>query len=386
MSLRPWLRTAHPAAWVMLALICAVVEVVVIRGSMRYYLSWASLVEGVDGAWTILVVVVAGASAALTAYARPHHLVVDGFPDTGLRTRAAPALVTASIAALVHVLAMAVMLVWGLGQDLPGAPGLVPVLPVLVGLYASAFAGAALSRWGMVSPAVAMAAVVAVITVAQAVTGPALFDFGGVSLVLIGLAPDPVVAVWRSGWMLALAVALALVTMVPGRWRRSRAAWASTLVAVVLAGGLLVSGRPHFVERPVHWVCDDASPRVCVAQEYATLLPAHSEAIGDIAPVAHRVGLPIPPEGYRQSFGGRPRPGTFNVHRHVDLEQLTFDFVQFGIPCSPDWDAADLDQAYVVADWIRDGIGLEEPPGAPRTHPSLDQARTALESLRCDAS
>lgn len=387
-SVRPWRLLVGWPVLLGMAVVFAGVEIVVLRGQWDVVRSWASLVEAVDGAFLVLGILVAGAAAAVAAQPWENRELTAALPDAGPRTVAAAGVVVGFVAAGVHALTVAALLIWGYAIGLPGQPRLWPVLGVLAGLMACALFGTAVVRLGAgaLAPLLAMGLWVAVIYGFRAFGGTALVDLGGVSIVLVGLAPDTAAMLWRASWLVAAAGVVWWIAAY-GRRALRRPVF---VVLVIVAGVLAVTAEPKveagFVPTAVVWVCEPGPPQVCVAAEYDDRLADYAAALTRMAPFADRVGLPRPPDGYRQGVGIRGGPGSFAVDDEgVQTVQLAFDLVQFALPCSVRWDLQQLEQAETVAFWIAAQAGSPLPPQPPGfSVPTLDDARRALDSLRCD--
>jgi hypothetical protein len=368
-----------------MAVAFAGVEVAVLANQSGVLRSWASVVEAVNGSWLVLSILVVGCAAAVSVRPWQNRELTAALPDSGARTVAAVGVVVGLVAATVHALTVLVAVVWGWTAALPGQPRLWPVLSVLVGLWACGVVGTAVARSGAgsLSPLLAMGLWVGVLYVARAVGGRELIDLGGVSVVLVGLAPDTGTVLWRAGWLLA-AGAIAWSLAAHGRRALRRPVFLALVpVTVALALVTVTLADRGFVRTPVVWACESGPPKVCVSAEYEDRLDDYASAITRMAPLAEQVGLPQPGNGYRQTVGVRPGPGSFNVDRDVNPVQLAFDLVQFALPCSVDWDERQLQTADVVAAWILSETGIPLPPGSPPV-PSLGEAQGALASLRCD--
>jgi hypothetical protein len=374
----PW------AALLGMAVLLAGVEITALLNQWDVMRSWASVVEAVDGAWLVLGILVVGCAAAVSVQPWQNREMTAGLPDSGARTIAAAGVVVGLVAVAVHVVTVAALLVWGWAVGLPGHPRLWPVLSVLAGLLTCAMFGTAVARFGagVLTPLLAMGAYLAVLFVLRALGGNDLIDLGGVSVVLVGLAPDTQAMIWRAAWLVAAGV-IAWWLAVHGRRAFCRARFL-VLVPVTLALAITAaqSMDAGFVKTPVKWVCEPGPPKVCVAAEYDDRLVDYASAVTRMAPFAEQVGLPRPPDGYRQTVGVRPGPGSFNVDAQLNNEQLAFDLVQFTLPCSVRWAEPQLQQADVVAAWIATQAGGSLPPDM--RIPSVDEARAAVASLRCD--
>jgi len=387
-SVRPWRLLAGWPVLLGMAVVFAGVEIVVLRGQWDVVRSWASLVEAVDGAFLVLGILVAGAAAAVAAQPWENRELTAALPDAGPRTVAAAGVVVGFVAAGVHALTAAALLIWGYAIGLPGQPRLWPVLGVLAGLMACALFGTAVVRLGAgaLAPLLAMGLWVAVIYGFRAFGGTALVDLGGVSVVLVGVAPDTAAMLWRAAWLVAAAGVVWWIAAY-GRRVLRRPVFG---VLVIVAGVLAVTTEPKvgagFVPTSVVWVCEPGPPQVCVAAEYDERLADYAAALARMAPLADQVGLPRPPDGYRQAVGIRGGPGSFTVDDEgVRTVQLAFDLVQFALPCSVRWTLPQLEQADIVAFWIVTQAGIPLPPQPPGfSVPTLDDARRAVDSLRCD--
>ena len=386
-SVRAWRLLVWWPVLLGLALVFVGVEIAVLAGQWDVVRSWASLVEAVDGAFLVLGILVAGAAAALAGQPWENRELTAALPDAGPRTVAAAGVVVGFVAAGVHALTVAALLIWGYAVGLPGQPRLWPVLSVLAGLMACALFGTAVVRLGAgaLAPLLAMGLWVAVIYGFRAFGGTALVDLGGVSVVLVGVAPDTAAMLWRAAWLVAAA---AVVWWIAAYGRRvlRRPVFG---VLVIVAGVLAVTTEPKvgagFVQTSVVWVCEPGPPQVCLAAEYDDRLADYAAALSRMAPFADQVGLPRPPDGYRQAVGIRGGPGSFGVEEEVQTVQLAFDLVQFALPCSVRWSLPQLEQADVVAFWIVTQAGIPLAPQPPGFRvPTLDEARQALDSLRCD--
>lgn len=384
MPLRPARLLVPWPALLGMTVVSAGVEATALVSQRDVMRSWASAVEAVNGAWLVLGILVVGVAAAVSAQTWRNRELTAGLPDSGGRTVAATGLVVGIVAAGVHAFTVAGLLVWGATTALPGYPRLWPVLSVLVGLVTCALFGTAAARLGagVLSPLLAMGLYVGVLFVIRALGGKDLIDLGGVSVVLVGLAPDTQVMLWRAAW-LAAAGSVGWWFAAHGRSALRRAPF---LVLVLMTVGLGITvaqgAAAGFVKTPVEWVCTPGPPNVCVAAEYDDRLEEYANALTQMAPLADRVGLPQPPDGYRQTVGVRPGPGSFNVEAHVNTEQLAFDLIQFTLPCSLRWDEQQLQMADIVAAWMASQAGSALPPDVPV--PSLKEAQQALSNLRCD--
>lgn len=370
-----------------LAVVFAGVEVAVLAGQWDVVRSWASVVEAVDGAFLVLGIVVVGAAAAVSAQPWQNRELTAALPDSGARTVAATGVVVGFVAAGVHALTVAALVVWGYVVALPGQPRLWPVLSVLAGLMACAMFGTAAVRLGagVLAPLLAMGLYVAVIFVADVLGGTDLVDLGGVSIVLVGLAPDTQTMLWRAAWLFAAAAVVWWIAVYGRRALRRPVFPVLVVVAAVLAVTTVHQARPGFVRTAVEWVCEPGPPQVCVAAEYDDRLADYAAALTPMVPLADQVGLPRPPDGYRQAVGIRSGPGSFGVEPQVQPVQLAFDLVQFTLPCSVRWDLQQLEQAETVAFWMAAEAGSPLPPQPPGFRvATLDEARQALDSLRCD--
>lgn len=366
------------------ASLLAGVEVVGLVNQWDVMRSWASVVEAVNGAWLVLGILVVGSAAAVSAQTWQHRELTLALPDAGGRTTAAAALVIGFLAAGVHALTVTGLVVWGWVVGLPGHPRLWPVLGVLAGLVACALFGTVVARLGVgsLSPLVAMGLYVALLFVIRALGGRDLVDLGGVSVVLVGLAPDTDVMLLRAAWLASVA-ALAWWFAAYGRTALRRV---PLLALVLVTAGLAVTtaeeAEAGFVAIPVQWVCESGPPKVCVAAEYDDRLVSYAAALARLAPPANQVGLPSPSHGYRQTVGVRPGPGSFNVDARVRMDQLAFDLVQFSLPCSVHWGEQQLQRADVIAGWLATQAGGAQPPNEHT--PSLREAQRALDTLQCE--
>lgn len=368
-----------------LATVFAGVEVFSLRGKWDVVRNWAGLVEAVDGGFQVLGILVVGAAAAVAVQPWQNRELTAALPDAGSRTVAGGGLLVGALAAGVHALVVVSLIAWGFAEGLPGQLRLWPVLSVLAGLLVCALFGTAVVRLGvgLLSPLLAMGLYVAIVYVSAAFGGVDLFDLGGVSVVLVGLAPDTAAVLWRAGWLAAAAAALWVVAAY-GRQALLRPALPVLVItAAVLAVPTVQTARAGFVETPVRWVCDAGPSQVCVAAEYEDRLADYAAAVTRMAPYAEQVGLPRPQEGYRQSVGFRGGPGAFSAaDQEVQPRQLAFDLIQFALPCSVRWNLEDLERADIVAFWIQGEAGFALPPEV--VVPTLDEARRALDSLQCD--
>lgn len=367
-----------------MAAVLAGVEVTALVSQRDVMRSWVSVVEAADGAWLVLGILVVGCAAAISVQPWQNREMTAALPDSGARTVAGGGVVVGLVAAVVHILTVAVLAVWGLTVALPGQARLWPVLSVLTGLWACAMFGTAVTRLGagLFSPLLAMGLYVGVLFAIRALGGKDLVDLGGVSVVLVGLAPDTQVVLWRAAWLLA-AGAVVWWLAAYGRTSLRRIPFLLlVLVTVALAITTAQKADTGFVKTTVAWVCDPGPPKVCVAAEYEERLGDYAAALTQMALSTEQVGLTEPGNGYQQAVGVRPGPGSFNVDAHVNREQLAFDLVQFTLPCSARWTEQQLQQADEVATWIASQSGSPPPPGV--RIPSLAEARQDLASLRCD--
>lgn len=367
-----------------LAVILFGVEIAAMVDQWDVVRSWASLVEAVDGVWLVSGILVVGVAAAVSAHTWQNRELTAALPDSGARTVAATGVVVGLVAAGVHALTVAGLLVWGYAVALPGHPRLWPVLGVLVGLVACALFGTAVVRLraGVLAPLVAMGLYVGLLFVIRALGGSHLVDLGGVSIVLVGLAPDPQTMLWRAAWLCAAGAVAWWIAAYGRRALRRPVFPVLVLVTAVLAVTTAEKTEAGFARTPVAWVCAPGPPQVCVAAEYDDRLEDYASALTRMVPLADQVGLPRPPGGYRQGVGIEPAPGSFNVDAQVQTAQLAFDLVQFALPCSVEWDEQQLQRADVVAAWITAQAGGQLPPEI--RVPTLGEARQALDSLRCD--
>lgn len=374
----PW-----PALLAM-TVVMAVVEYAVLASQWDVMRSWASVVEAADGAWLVLGILVVGCAAAVSIQPWRDRELTAALPDSGARTVAVRGVVVGLVAAAVHVLTVVGLVLWGWAVGLPGQPRLWPVLGVLVGLVACALFGTAVARTGvgLLSPLLAMGLFVSLVFGLRALGGVDLIDLGGVSVVLVGLAPDTQVVLLRAAW-LAGAGAVAWWLAARGRTALRRVPFlVLVLGTVALAITTVREAEAGFVRTPVVWACAPGPPEVCVAAEFEDRLADYASAVSGMAPAAQQVGLPEPRDGYRQTAGIRPGAGSFNVDPDVNAMQMAFDFVQFTLPCSVDWELEDLARAEQIAAFMASQVGGPVPPDVRM--PDLAEARQSLGSLRCD--
>lgn len=385
--MREWVRAARlmlsPWAVVGFSMVCLLVELVGLHNQWAVVRSWPSLVEAVDGSWLPLGVLVVGSAAGLSTLRWPQRELVASLPDPGGRTFAGPGLVVGALAALIHAVVALAMTGWGLLNNLPGSPRLWPVIGMLFGLLFCGLFGGAVVRLGAgsLSPLLAMGLYVGLLITMRSVGWGALFDLGGVSVVLVGLAPDTNAVLLRAGFLAAAAV-LAWCAAAWGKGARRRLATyivTGTLITSAFAASSALAGG--FVATHVEWACSETPPRVCVSAEFKDRLGEYSEALGRLHAPAVELGLEEPASGYRQAVGPTPTSGSFNVDQRLRWSQLAFDLVQFSYPCSTEWNSTALDQADLVAAWLVDqASGVNDPHARI---PTKEEARAALVSLRC---
>lgn len=385
---QPWRLLLGRPTLLGLALVFAGVEIVALRGDWDVARNWPSVVEAADGAFQLLAVLVVGSAAAVAVGPWHDRELTSAFPDSGSRAVASTGVVVGVLAAGVHFVTMVGLLVWGYVVGLPGPLRLWPVLSVLAGLFVAALFGTAVVRLGagVLAPVLAMGLWIALIYGVAAVGGVDLFDLGGVSIVLVGIAPDTTTVLWRAAW---LAAAAGVVWAIAAHGRRTM--WSplflvQVVATVTLAAITVQESRAGFVQTSVQLVCEPGPPQVCVTAEYDHRLAEYTTALTRLAPLADQVGLTPPPEGYRQGFGIRAGPGSFSVDDEgLQIRQLAFDLVQFALPCSIRWDLSQLEQADVVSFWVLTQAGYPLPEGPPGTRiPTLAEAQRALEVLQCD--
>lgn len=361
------------------------IEIAAVASHWDVVRSWASVVEAVDGAWPVVGILTAGCAAAVAVRPQYNRELTVALPDSGARTAAITGVVVGVVAAGVHVLVVVGLLTWGWVVNLPGSPGLWPVLGVLAALFACSMFGTALARlrMGLLTPVLAMGLFVVVLYVIRALGGVALIDLGGVTVVLVGLAPDPETMVWRAAWLAGVG-AIAWCFAAYGRGSlRAVVVWALVPVTLALAIVTMQKAESGFAQTPVEWVCDSGPPRVCVAAEYEDRLDEYAAVIAELAPYADAVGLPPPPGGYRQTVGLSPGVGSFNVATTVSGWRLAFDLVQFSYPCSDQWTAPQFQLADSVTAWLASQIDAPLPPDPALRVPSSASAQAAVDQLEC---
>lgn len=386
--MKPWQTARLLVPWPALlgmALVALGIEIAALMSQRDVLLSWVSLVEAADGAWPVVGILVVGCAAAIAVRPLQNRELTAALPDSGARTVAATGLVVGLAGAAVHVLTVAGLLVWGWTSGLPGHPRLMPIVSVLVGLVACALFGTAVARFrlGLITPLLAMGLFVACLFVIRAFGGRSLVDLGGVSVVLVGLAPDREAVLWRAVW-LSGAGAIAWYFAAYGRLALRRLAfWLLVPATIAVAVTAEQKANTGFTETSVVWVCDSGPPKVCVAAEYDHRLEEYAAAIAELAPHADRVGLPQPARGYRQTVGITPGVGSFNVAAQVNGWQLAFDLVQFSFPCSEQWNEPQLQRAERVTAWLAVQVGIPLPPDPELQVPSLRSAQQDLDGLAC---
>lgn len=269
-------------------------------------------------------------------------------------------------------------------RGLPGDPNPLPCCVALAAILAAALVGGLLGTTNArgLEPVVAVVAILALIYGVRLAGGRTLIDIGGVSVVLIGVRHRSVVTLWQMAFYLSLIGTLSLA--LTSSWTRSKARMVLAIGATALVGLSLVVAVPvRFEGSPNQWVCDPATPRVCVSAEDANRLAEYAPAVRRIAKVAPLVGLETHAK-YRQTVGITCGPGSFSLDPALSMHQLTFDFVQFSVPCSGQWGTAQLDDADMVADWLRAELSLPMSVlGQERGRPSVEDARAALDRLEC---
>lgn len=369
-----------------LTLVMLAIEVAAVASQWDVMLSWASAVEVVDGAWPVIGILTVGGAAAVAVRPQQNRELTAALPDSGARVVAATGVVVGLLAAGVHGLLVIAILVWGWTADLPGYPRLWPVLAVLAALIACSMFGTAMARvqMGLMTPVVAMGVFVAAVYTIRALGGVALVDLGGVTVVLVGLAPDRETVLWRAAWLMGLGGICWCFAAYGRAALRHVTAWVLVPATLVLAAVTVQTSQAGFTQTSVEWVCDAGPPRVCVAAEFEDRLDEYAAVIGELAPEAARVGLPSPPEGYRQTVGLIPGVGSFNVAPRVSGWRLAFDLVQFSFPCSDEWAEPEFQRADLVTAWMASQIGAPLPPDPSLHVPSLTSAQEAVDQLACD--
>lgn len=369
-----------------LALVMLGIEVAAVASQWDVMRSWASVVGAVDGAWPVIGILTVGCAAAVAVRPQQNRELTAALPDSGTRTVAATGVVVGVVAAGTHGLVVIAVVVWGWMVGLPGHPRLWPVLGVLAALFACSMVGTAVARFrmGLLTPVLAMGLFVIALYLIRAAGGVALIDLGGVTVVLVGLAPDPATMLWRAAWLTGAGFIAGHFAAYGRASLRRMVVW--ILIPVTLGSAVVTMQKAEegFAQTSVEWVCDPGPPQVCVAAEYQDRLGEYAAAIGELAPEAARVGLPSPPEGYRQTVGVDPGVGSFNVARQVSGWRLAFDLVQFSFPCAQEWKEPQFQRAEMVTAWLAAQIDAPLPPDPGLRVPSLASAQKAVDHLACD--
>jgi hypothetical protein len=383
-SLRLVSRVLPPAVLPAVALLGLVVEFASLRAQAPYLRSWTSVIEAVNGSWVVMSLIAAAAAALGTSLSRDQSESLAAMTGRARRWPLGISGTVGLVSCAVHVVVVIGLLVWGYLRGLPGDPNPLPCCVALAAILAAALVGGLLGTTNArgLEPVVAVVAILALIYGVRLAGGRALIDIDGVSVVLIGVRHRSVVTLWQMAFYLSLIGTLSLA--LTSSWTRSKARMVLAIGATALVGLSLVVAVPvRFEGSPNQWVCDPATPRVCVSAEDANRLAEYAPAVRRIAKVAPLVGLETHAK-YRQTVGITCGPGSFSLDPALSMHQLTFDFVQFSVPCSGQWGTAQLDDADMVADWLRAELSLPMSVlGQERGRPSVEDARAALDRLEC---
>lgn len=345
--------------------------------------SWPSLVEAGDGSWTLLAPLVCVASATCAMFNLRSRELIEAFPDGGMRKFAAPGIVVGLMAAMLHGLFVAGLVIWGFVHDLPGRPRLAPVPSVLLGLFTFSLMGVVVARLlgNLLAPFAALSMALTIFYLSRPLGLANLFDLGGVSIVLIGLVPDPLAMVFRAAWFAMASLVMALLAAKGLQAARSAKFLLVAALAVAFGSLSLNQSRDGFVDAPVQWVCTQGEPKVCVAAEYEDRLLDYRDTLLPLSQAARQLGIPVPEQGYRQAVGVSPGAGSFNVGQRLDLRQLSFDMIQFSSSCSLEWGADEIGKAETAAGYLMSQVSTTPPAGT--VWPTLREGQAAWRALDC---
>jgi hypothetical protein len=375
-------RTA-PRAVLWTVPILVVIEFVNLQRPRLMGVHWVTSIDVLNGAYVLLAPMAAATAAfASLSVVRSRELII-ALPDGGLRAYAGPSIATAAVVSVVHLSTLVVVLVLGWTDHVVGRPQPLPVLAALSSFFAAACLGTLIVRVGptMLAPPFA-ALLVYGYELFEPKVGNRLFsDFGGATVLLIGLRNKTEVVIAQSAWLAA--IGLLLVSLATWGWRAGvswRSGAAVWLVAAAASLTLASLGETRFTETQIAWSCSDGTIEVCVAKEFSDELDYFAPRVARYAEALRDLGLRDVPQVFRQAVGAdRPDDGYFGLDHAA--APLAFKVLESSLPCSRTWHPGDFRAVDRVVSYLVAGEGGTIDPTVPPT--TRGQATAALAELRC---
>ena len=347
-------------------------------------IQWTTTLDVVNGVYVLLAPLAAGVAAVGYSPVVRRPELIRPLPDGGLRALAAPVLTTAAVFSIVHLLFLGGVVVVDVSRGVPGAPNLIPTVVVLAAFVAASGFGALLSRLGggsWLAAPLAMLVVYGYEVLERQVASRLFSDFGGASLVLIGLRQRLEVVAAQAVW-LGLLGGLLIAVSVHG-WRASSRLVLGVGLWTAVAGATLwlgSSGDTRFEEAGVTWECVGDSPSVCVTREYEGELDYFAPRVSRYADELTALGLPDVPREFRQIVGAdRPEGGYFGLDHQPPA--LAYKVLESALPCSREWNPPPFGPIDKVVAYLSYGAGGRvSPEQEPVTRSA---ALAALEKIDC---
>lgn len=374
---------AIPVAALWIVPVLVVIEAVNLNRPALVWQHWPTTVDVFNGSYVLVMPLAAGVSCLATIAVVHQFEMVAAMPDGGLRALSRPGIATACVFSAVHLVGLGVVVVVGLIRGVSGFPNPLPVVVVIAAFFAASAIGTALAKLSpnLTSPPLVVLALYAY-EVFEPRVGSRLFsDFGGASVLLLGLKNDEGVIALQTVWLAS--VALLLIAVAAWGWRAapSLVVGGAIWVAFIGSGSVLALHAPtRFTEQDVHWACSGFKPRVCVAEEFENELPYFAPRVSKFAHGLESLGLPDVPLEFRQIVGAdRPSGGFFGLDRAP--EPLAFKVLESSVQCSTQWSDEDLQHVDTVVAYLVKGDGGQLYPQQDR----VDQrsARAAVAQLAC---
>ena len=347
-------------------------------------IQWTTTLDVVNGVYVLLAPLAAGVAAVGYSSVIRQQEMIRPLPDGGLRALAGPVLATAGVFSIVHLAFLAGVFVADLSRGVPGAPNPAPTVVVLAAFVAASGFGALLSRLGsgsLLAAPLAMLVVYGYEVLERQVASRLFSDFGGASLLLIGLRQRMEVVTAQAVWLGLLGVLLIAVSVYG--WRASSRLLAGVALWTAMAGATLwlgSSGDTRFEEASVTWVCAGDTPSVCVTREYEDELNYFAPRVSGYADELTALGLPHVPSEFRQIVGAdRPEGGYFGLDHQ--LPALAFKVLESSLPCSRDWNPPPFGKIDTVVAYLSYGAGGQVSPDQKPVTRSA--AKAALDEIDC---
>lgn len=371
-----------PLLWIVPALF--VIEIVNVNRPGLMWVHWPTTIDVVNGAYVLLAPLCAGVSCAIAVPLIRRWELVSALPDNGLRVLLLPAAATTVAFSTVHVAVLGGVVAVGVGKGMVGVPNPLPAIAVIAAFAAASCLGALVAK---MAPSMIAAPFCVLLVYAYEIFEPRtanrLFsDFGGATVLLLGLKHRPDILVWQTAWLITVACLL-LAVAIWGRRIGPSLFTGLLLVALPVATAVMLntSTKTRFSETSVQWVCTGDTPEVCVIAEYTNVLEPYATRVTKYANKLSDLGASVP-QTFRQAIGAdRPAGGFFSITRDPGDEPIAFQILQSALPCSTRWGNSEFRNAdLVIAFLVKGRGGRLVPYGRPATLPA---ARKALQRLAC---